>query len=431
MLDEIRKSINSTLYERVSSPLYGAAIVSWLIWNWEIVYLTLFIDESGIAGTKIDYILANYSSIHSLLTYPAISTLMLLTVIPFISNGAYYLNLIFRKWRIDKKNEVENKQLLSIEKSIELRTEIRSQEEKFEKLLDGKNEEIRILTQEVEAYRAASKEDAETSEALGSISKEPEEAALAADEQSNARRNINSDSEYPPVMNIVMRQLPRSESEWLIVYSFYASKFGNKPFTKKELSEMYDATNRKTPSRIKNISNNLKTLFRNNYITALNSNEMIFSSTGKEVATEIITRTGSTSRQQSKEPLKPAVKTKRESKKKSSAKSLSFKLDRSLNLRPSAKESLREYASKYKLRSNPERILIIVFYLRETLKMDGINANHIYTGFEALNFRVPKSLYQLISDTKNKKGWLDFENMEDIRLSIQGRNHIKYDLEKA
>lgn len=164
MLDDIRKSINSTLYERVSSPLYGTIIISWLIWNWEIVYLTLFINETRIGGTKIDYIIENYSNIHNLLTFPAISTLLLLTVMPFASNGAYYLSLVFKKWRTEKRNEVDNKQLLSIEKSIALREEIRNQEEKFDKLLEGKNEEIKILTQEVENYRSASTTSTEASE---------------------------------------------------------------------------------------------------------------------------------------------------------------------------------------------------------------------------------------------------------------------------
>ncbi|MCP4460990.1 MAG: hypothetical protein GY816_23665 [Cytophagales bacterium] len=52
IFDETRKSINSALYERVSSPLYGTLIISWLVWNWEIVYLTFFVNESRIEMTK-------------------------------------------------------------------------------------------------------------------------------------------------------------------------------------------------------------------------------------------------------------------------------------------------------------------------------------------------------------------------------------------
>jgi hypothetical protein len=45
MQSEIKKSINSILFERLTSPLYGTLIISWLIWNWKIIYLTLFVDS--------------------------------------------------------------------------------------------------------------------------------------------------------------------------------------------------------------------------------------------------------------------------------------------------------------------------------------------------------------------------------------------------
>ena len=53
-----------------------------------------------------------------------------------------------------------------------------------------------------------------------------------------------------------------------------------------------------------------------------------------------------------------------------------------------------------------------------------MNINQIYTGYDKLGERVPKSLYQLISNTKNKNGWLEFETMENIDFTVQGRNAI-------
>jgi len=64
MLDDIKKSLNEIIYERTTSPLYGTLIISWLIWNWRIVYLTFFISEKKITKNKIDFILSNYSDIH-------------------------------------------------------------------------------------------------------------------------------------------------------------------------------------------------------------------------------------------------------------------------------------------------------------------------------------------------------------------------------
>lgn len=156
-MNDFTKSIKSILNERISSPFYGTLIVSWLLWNWKISYVTFFIDSSKLKDNKIDYILANCNDFHHLVTFPLISTLIILTIVPFITNGAYWITLIFDQWRINKKNEVERRQLLSLEQSIQLRSEIQSQEEKFDKLLKSKNEEIAFLKQQLEVALANSK----------------------------------------------------------------------------------------------------------------------------------------------------------------------------------------------------------------------------------------------------------------------------------
>lgn len=145
MIEETKKSIQSILTQRVSSPFYGTLIISWLIWNWKIIYLTLFISEKKINDSKIDFIIANYSETCNLVWYPLISTILLLTVIPFITNGAYWLDLLFDNWRVNKKNNIEMKQLLTIEQSINLREQIVNMEKRFETLLADKNIEIEQL----------------------------------------------------------------------------------------------------------------------------------------------------------------------------------------------------------------------------------------------------------------------------------------------
>lgn len=149
MVEELRKSINAILYERAASPLYGTFLFSWLIWNWKVTYVTFFVSEDYLEINKLDFIIQMINDWYVLLWYPILSTFILITLMPFISNGAYYLSLKFKKWRIDQRNAVEMKQLLSIEKSIELREEIRSQQEKFDRLLDSKNEEIKILEKQL------------------------------------------------------------------------------------------------------------------------------------------------------------------------------------------------------------------------------------------------------------------------------------------
>lgn len=159
MIEELKKSLSAILYERTTSPFYGTLLISWLIWNWKIVYLTVFISESKINTDKINYITNNFNDVHCLLIYPLISTVILLTVVPFISNGAYWLSLKFNKWKKDQKNIVEMKQLLTLEQSIKLREQISEQEKRFERLLENKNQEIDQLKVFIESFQNANKVD--------------------------------------------------------------------------------------------------------------------------------------------------------------------------------------------------------------------------------------------------------------------------------
>ena len=156
MLDEIKKSFNSVLYERTTSPFYGTLICAWVIWNWKIFYLTFFISADKIPVNKIEFILTNYSDGLHIVWYPLLSTILLLTLIPFVTNGAYWLSIIFNKWKIDKKNEVDRLQLLSLEQSIDLREQMSKQGEIFDKMIEKQSLEIKQLNALLDEYKSKS-----------------------------------------------------------------------------------------------------------------------------------------------------------------------------------------------------------------------------------------------------------------------------------
>ncbi|WP_299385574.1 hypothetical protein [uncultured Lacinutrix sp.] len=162
-MQDIKKSISTILYERTTSPFYGTLIISWLVWNWKIIYLTFFISENKIVTSKIDYIVENYSDFHHLLTFPLISTIVLITLIPFVVNGAYWVSLSFANWRLTQKNFIEKKQLLTVEQSIELREQILKQEERFSKLVNDKNLEIEQLKEIINDYDSSKTQVADNS----------------------------------------------------------------------------------------------------------------------------------------------------------------------------------------------------------------------------------------------------------------------------
>ena len=126
MLQEFRKSVNNIFYERMVSPLFGSFIFSWAIWNWKIIYLTLFVKEEKLSINKIDYIANNYFDVWNLIWFPVISTLSLIIIYPFLSIGAYYLSIKFKSWKKNIRNIEEKKQTLTIEDSIKLRREVKN-----------------------------------------------------------------------------------------------------------------------------------------------------------------------------------------------------------------------------------------------------------------------------------------------------------------
>lgn len=152
-LKEFGNSINKILNERLTSPFYGTLIVTWLIINWKIVYLTLFVDSNEIDGTKLDFIIKNYSESSNVFWYPILVTILLITVFPFITYLAYWANLYFTDLRKNRKNEVEKNQVLTVEQSLRIKTEIQNQKENFNKLLEDKDSEINILKLQIEGLR--------------------------------------------------------------------------------------------------------------------------------------------------------------------------------------------------------------------------------------------------------------------------------------
>jgi hypothetical protein len=241
-------------------------------------------------------------------------------------------------------------------------------------------------------------------------------------------------TDIPALKEVVLKDLPKSEFDWILIYSFYASGFGVNTFTEENIKKFYAQTGRTNKSRLANLSNNMKSLLNKGFIKVHNDSEYIIKQEGVNYAQDIL---------KGKSSSKKTIKTSKSSntskdgsassnvsiRKNTSSKALS--LDRKLNLRPPDKEGLKEFAEKYEMDSSPKQIVVIVYYLKEILELSAVNINHIYTSMDELKIRTPKSLSQLITDTKGRNGWLDYESKEDIKISVQGVNAIKFDLLKS
>ncbi|NQU32025.1 MAG: hypothetical protein HQ521_02225 [Bacteroidetes bacterium] len=134
-MDEFTKSIRAVLYDRIKSPLAGTLFLSWIVWNWRILFLVFFVSESKIKGTRIDFILNNYSDCIHLVWGPLGSTVFLLTIFPIFSFGAFWLNLYFKKKNKAVKYNMEGETPLTLDESTALRKLVDDEKNRLSKLL--------------------------------------------------------------------------------------------------------------------------------------------------------------------------------------------------------------------------------------------------------------------------------------------------------
>lgn len=91
---------------------------------------------------------------------------------------------------------------------------------------------------------------------------------------------------------------------------------------------------------------------------------------------------------------------------------------------------LIKYGEKYDHKSNYERNLIFVYYLQYILQEDKITLDHLFTCYRNVGQKIPKALEQSMRDTSKDKGWVDIDELENIKVPVAGMNHIEHDLAK-
>lgn len=111
--------------------------------------------------------------------------------------------------------------------------------------------------------------------------------------------------------------------------------------------------------------------------------------------------------------------------KSSSAKS--YSLITSLNLLSGGSESLRDYFAKFETRTNFDYNIVILNYLKNILQEDNVGVNHIYTCYKHLGLKIP-NIKQSLHDTKNRKGWIETSDSNDLTVTVAGENYLDHEI---
>ncbi|WP_136668042.1 hypothetical protein [Flavobacterium sp. H122] len=94
--------------------------------------------------------------------------------------------------------------------------------------------------------------------------------------------------DYPTLKQLVIKNYPKNEPEWILSYAFFASKYGNETFKKEDVVEAYKECNRYTNSNKMNLSNNFNACIKKDWIKDINKDEFILKTEGVEYAKEVL-----------------------------------------------------------------------------------------------------------------------------------------------
>ncbi|HEV7378953.1 MAG TPA: hypothetical protein VGN64_04120 [Dyadobacter sp.] len=104
---------------------------------------------------------------------------------------------------------------------------------------------------------------------------------------SNQIQDIESE-EYPSLKQLVVKNYPKNEAEWVLCYSFLSSKFGSERFSKESLIEGYKETNRYSETNRKNVTNSINSCIKRDWIKDVNKDDYILKPEGIAYAKEVL-----------------------------------------------------------------------------------------------------------------------------------------------
>jgi hypothetical protein len=107
----------------------------------------------------------------------------------------------------------------------------------------------------------------------------------------------------------------------------------------------------------------------------------------------------------------------------------SYAIDRNLNLRGDKSiPSFKSFHDEKKPGSAMEFNAVAVYYLQKLLGMNEVTLDHAYTCYEEVSRKPPGAFRQSFIDTKNREGWLEFDDSGHISIPHRGIVFVQHDL---
>jgi hypothetical protein len=155
MFGEVAKTIKANLYDRATSPLLGAFVISWSFWNYRF-FTVLFSSISPQEKFKLFdsfVFVSTRTIILQGIIYPVLTTAFFLFIYP------HPARFVFQYWRKQQsklkqiRQAIEDETPLTIEEAREIKKEALNIELRYENEIELKSKEIKQLKNELESTK--------------------------------------------------------------------------------------------------------------------------------------------------------------------------------------------------------------------------------------------------------------------------------------
>jgi hypothetical protein len=310
-IKELILSMFETSRDRIKNPITGAFMFSWIIINWRIVLILIFSAKK--VEDKIAFIETNYVDININLWIPLGFAIFYSLILPYImalfdwilKKGIAFRRLISKDNRII---EIQHRQEIAAEewqlekirqgspdidglksKIIDLENQLKEKDEVILKLSSQPDSNGNNQNEDEEEYEEEENVKSNAEKSKNRPAKKQNKKVVQKSTNQGSNFTTNND-DYPVMKDIVIRDLPKTEREWILIYALYNSDFGKNVITRDDLMNKYGESNRKTDSRLANLSNNIKNMVKAGQLKFINDNEMLLTLTGQEIAKGILNR---------------------------------------------------------------------------------------------------------------------------------------------
>ena len=147
MVEDSIKSIKAYLYERSTSPLSGAFVISWIAWNYRF-FMTLFSEGPPLEKYRIidQLIFPDWTSILTQgILYPAATAAIYLLLYPIPALKVFEYSKRHQVRMNQRRKELDGEELLTKAESLHIRRQINDVETNYLKTLEEKDAVINDL----------------------------------------------------------------------------------------------------------------------------------------------------------------------------------------------------------------------------------------------------------------------------------------------